>query len=824
MAVPRVLLRLTAIALSCSAASAMERLDVEWKDVTCSVRGGKKGILHGVSGKASAGRLLAVMGPSGSGKTTLLNALAGQIPYSKKTRLHGTLRVGGAERETDQEQAYVKQEDVFYSQLSVRETLLMAARLRLPRSMSLHEKTEMVDELINKLGLSKVADTIVGDEKTRGISGGERKRLSIACQLFGTPSLILCDEPTTGLDSFQAERVMETLRQLAEDGHTVICSIHQPRSSIYGMFDDVLLLSEGRIMYQGPAGRVADYFHSKGHKMPANTNPGDFAVDVVSVDYTSKEAEAESKKRIAGFERHHRASLLSSASSSSTLGSLVSSLISWSSSSSSSPSPPSSSSPLLSVSHGGGGGDSGNAGSAAATKEAIGHERERLRGRSTSGRRGIGWGRRRRRLQDPEEREFRAQHSLVGGAAVTGNKKGVGEKGTLVVSAPSAKDVRVSRARKGAKNGGRAHGAGPLEQFKLLMARSWRQVNRAKFANATRVIANLGSALVFGSIFWKLGLGQTQINDRVGLLQTAVIQTAMSTVAKTLVTFPKEAAIVKAERSLNMYTVLPYVLSKIIAELPLTALFPSVSGVVMYKMTGLHPKRDRLAKFVGIITLEAFTAAAFGMLVGCVAKDGDAALAIGPPLMTIFILFSGFYITQENVPRCLWWLKEASMIKQAFEALCVNELRGLEFECDTRSRGPCIKTGQQMLDRVAFGESTVEGAALGLGKILGACWALTYVALVLGKPRFQPMLPASRLGVETSPVSSPTLAISGGGGGGRRREMSRRAGESESPDEVVAVVQGSLGERNWKLERIPQRSHRLALIRTPPRVPSVPVL
>lgn len=81
---------------------------------------------------------------------------------------------------------------------------------------------------------------------------------------------------------------MDTLRQLARDGHTVICSIHQPRSSIFGMFDDVMLLSEGRIMFQGPAGRVGRYFRSKGHAMPANTNPGDFAVDVVSVDYTSK--------------------------------------------------------------------------------------------------------------------------------------------------------------------------------------------------------------------------------------------------------------------------------------------------------------------------------------------------------------------------------------------------------------------------------------------------------------------------------------------------------------------------------------------------------
>ncbi|CAN0387416.1 unnamed protein product, partial [Discosporangium mesarthrocarpum] len=124
-------------------------------------------------------------------------------------------------------QAFVKQEDVFYSQLTVRETLTMAARLRLPPYILIEEKLEMVEDLVNRLGLAKVADTIVGDVKTRGISGGERKRLSIACQLFGTPSLIICDEPTSGLDAFQAERVMQTLKQLARDGHTVVCSIHQ---------------------------------------------------------------------------------------------------------------------------------------------------------------------------------------------------------------------------------------------------------------------------------------------------------------------------------------------------------------------------------------------------------------------------------------------------------------------------------------------------------------------------------------------------------------------------------------------------------------------
>ncbi|CAN0515431.1 unnamed protein product, partial [Ectocarpus sp. 12 AP-2014] len=119
---------------------------------------------------------------------------------------------------------------------------------------------------------------------------------------------------------------------------------------------------------------------------------------------------------------------------------------------------------------------------------------------------------------------------------------------------------------------------------------------------------------------------------------------------------------------------------------------------------------------------------------------------------------------QDNVPKCLWWLKDASMIKQAFEALCVNELKGLEFECDNKSRGPCIRTGEQMLERVAFGESTVEGATVGLSKILGSCWALTYFALVLGKPRFQTMLDPSLLAGKASSAGGAAVSVSGGGG------------------------------------------------------------
>ena len=155
---------------------------------------GRKVILQGCSGSAAPGRMLAIMGPSGSGKTSLLNALAGQTKGGSSATLSGTLLVGGvtcggAAQVDGLRVAYVRQEDIFYTQMTVRETLLFAARLRLPSTTPLAEKERRVDQLIERLALGKAANTIIGDAKRRGISGGERKRLAIGCELLSDPQL-----------------------------------------------------------------------------------------------------------------------------------------------------------------------------------------------------------------------------------------------------------------------------------------------------------------------------------------------------------------------------------------------------------------------------------------------------------------------------------------------------------------------------------------------------------------------------------------------------------------------------------------------------------
>ena len=149
-----------------------------------------------------------LMGPSGSGKTSLLNALASHTPVTARMALTGDLRLNGAPPAASPVRVgYVQQEDLFYSQMTVQETLDMVAALRLPRGMTETAREAAVDDVLTKLDLKGVRGTVVGDKKTRGVSGGERKRLSIACELLSAPSVLFLDEPTTGLDAFQALKV-----------------------------------------------------------------------------------------------------------------------------------------------------------------------------------------------------------------------------------------------------------------------------------------------------------------------------------------------------------------------------------------------------------------------------------------------------------------------------------------------------------------------------------------------------------------------------------------------------------------------------------------
>uniref|UniRef100_A0A3B5R2T6 ABC-type xenobiotic transporter n=1 Tax=Xiphophorus maculatus TaxID=8083 RepID=A0A3B5R2T6_XIPMA len=181
---------------------------------------------------------------------------------------------------------YVVQEDVVMGTLTVRQNLSFSAALRLPASVPQREKEARVDHLLRELCLTKVADAKVGSQLTRGISGGERKRTSIGMELIIDPAVLFLDEPTTGLDASTANSVLLLLKRMASHGRTIIMSIHQPRYSIYRLFDTLTLLVGGRMVYHGPASNALDYFTNIGYPCEPHNNPADFFLDVINGDFT----------------------------------------------------------------------------------------------------------------------------------------------------------------------------------------------------------------------------------------------------------------------------------------------------------------------------------------------------------------------------------------------------------------------------------------------------------------------------------------------------------------------------------------------------------
>ncbi|KAJ6817273.1 ATPase [Iris pallida] len=237
-------------------------------------------ILDRVTGHVSPGELLAVLGPSGSGKSTLLTILAGR----SSARHSGSVLANGARftKPVLRRTGFVTQDDVLYPHLTVRETLLFCAMLRLPGAVTRAEKAAAAEAVIGELGLGKCADTAVGGAYSRGVSGGERKRVAVGIEMLVNPSLLVLDEPTSGLDSTAAGRLVATLGGLARKGRSVVMSVHQPSSRVYQMFDSVMLLSEGSCLYFGRAGDAMDYFRDVGFVPRFHVNPADFMLDLAN--------------------------------------------------------------------------------------------------------------------------------------------------------------------------------------------------------------------------------------------------------------------------------------------------------------------------------------------------------------------------------------------------------------------------------------------------------------------------------------------------------------------------------------------------------------
>ncbi|XP_022619489.1 ATP-binding cassette sub-family G member 8 [Seriola dumerili] len=269
------------------------------------VKGNKQTAINKLSLRVHSGQMLAVIGSSGCGKTSLLDILTCRDEGGTTTS--GQILINGKPNTphlVKKSIAHVRQDDRLLPHLTVRETLAFVAKLRLPTHFTQAQRDQRVDDVIAELRLRQCAHTRVGNDYVRGVSGGERRRVSIAVQLLWNPGILILDEPTSGLDSFTAHNLVITLSRLARGNRLVLLSVHQPRSDIFQLFDLVVLLSSGSAVYCGAARDMVPYFTALGYPCPRYCNPSDFYVDLISIDRRSPEQEAECLERARVLAEH----------------------------------------------------------------------------------------------------------------------------------------------------------------------------------------------------------------------------------------------------------------------------------------------------------------------------------------------------------------------------------------------------------------------------------------------------------------------------------------------------------------------------------------
>ncbi|KAL6263485.1 hypothetical protein P5V15_006276 [Pogonomyrmex californicus] len=260
-----------------------ESVDIIFENITYTVslgfRKGEKEILHGINGRLPSKQLIALMGPSGAGKSTLLDVLSG----FRVSGVDGVVYVNGRVRQLNSFRkcsAYITQDDRLEPLLTVIENMRVAADLKLPSSTPKHKKEMIIEDILTTLGLYEHMYT-----RSDRLSGGQKKRLSIALELVNNPTVMFLDEPTTGLDSSSCMQVVNLLKILARQGRTIVCTIHQPSASLFQLFDQVYVLAEGDCLYQGATNKLVPYLAHMKLPCPMYHNPADYIIELACGEY-----------------------------------------------------------------------------------------------------------------------------------------------------------------------------------------------------------------------------------------------------------------------------------------------------------------------------------------------------------------------------------------------------------------------------------------------------------------------------------------------------------------------------------------------------------
>ncbi|OJD27548.1 hypothetical protein ACJ73_01048 [Blastomyces percursus] len=706
-----------------------------------------KQILSGIQGSAHPGQIMAIMGASGAGKTTFLDILARK---NKRGTVEGVFYVNGEKVDDDEYRnvmGFVDQEDTMLPTLTVHETILTSALLRLPRNMSRAAKEQKVFEVEKQLGIYHIKDQIIGSEEGtgRGISGGEKRRVGIACELVTSPSILFLDEPTSGLDAYNAFNVVECLVTLAKNfNRTVIFTIHQPRSNIVALFDQLILLAEGKTVYSGPFANCQTYFDNIGYPCPPGFNIADYLVDLTMHASTNHSR----------YEDEIRLDVIQNAAetTSSSLRAVKS---------------------IASVSNA----SMDNSGSDRAHESGVRPMSKRRQSLKQRQDRQLYTRRRTAEVDTPSTLRTDDEENMVSNLSGSGQQRSRQQNNVTLrvlddpdqppptaagfssdldhlVSSYIESNVGVSirdeinaavnsaAEANGAASAGRepnSNGSvnksmtgyakvGLTRQFIILSRRTWRNLYRNPMLMLTHYAIAIVLAVLSGYLFYGLTDDIKGFQNRLGLFFFLLALFGFSTLTS-LNVFSTERLLFVRERANGYYSPITYFAAKVVFDIvPLRLIPPILMGVIIYPMVGLIPAWPEFLKFMLILVLFNLAAAGICLTIGIIFRDGSVANLIGSLVMLFSLLFAGLLLNRDAIPKSALWLQTLSIFHYGFEGLIVNEVTYLTL-IDHKYGLDIEVPGASILSAFGFNTLGLWRDVIGLGVFSGVFIVIAYTAM-----------------------------------------------------------------------------------------------
>lgn len=549
---------------------------------------GVRHVLKNVSFQAKPWEILAIVGPSGAGKSSLLEILAG-----KHSPQSGTVLVN--HKPVDKAQfrklsGYVTQKDTLFPLLTVEETLMFSAKLRL--KLPQEQLCSRVKSLIKELGLDHVAGTRIGDDRVRGISGGERRRVSIGVEVIHDPKVLILDEPTSGLDSTSALQIIDMLKVMADTrGRTIILSIHQPGFRIVKLFNSLLLLANGSVLHHGTSDLLGVNLRLMGLELPLHVNVVEFAIesiDTIQQQQKCEPVQVETPRQLIQLKK----------------------------------------------------GDD----------EA---------GESRNG-------------------KFTLQQLFQ-------QSKVIDEETIYDAGMDFTCDFANSR----------------LRETMILTHRFSKNIFRTKELFACRTIQMLVSGLVLGSIFCNLKDDLEGALEKVGLF-AFILTFLLSSSVEALPIFLQEREILMKETSCGSYRVSSYAIANGLVYLPFLLILAILFTMPLYWLVGLNRNILAFLHFLLLIWLILYTANSVVVCFSALVPNFIVGNSVISGVIGSFFLFSGYFISKNEIPNYWIFMHYISLFKYPFEGFLINEFSN-SGKCLEYLLGACVKSGEDVLREEGYG-------------------------------------------------------------------------------------------------------------------------